>query len=491
MQNQRWAIHKNETKNQRMKRKSKPVFYLLTIGGTGFIIALVLKAGKQLERTHHPDLEFGYPIQNRDLSPNHPLGIFILQISLILFLARLFSVLFRRIGQPGVVGEIFAGIFLGPSVIGALFPQFTHYLFPPVSLGNLEMFSQLGLVLFMFVVGLELDLTIIKRNLGPALVISHTGIIVPFALGTTVSYFFYETLAPPNIPFYGFALFMGIAMSITAFPVLSRIIRERGLSQTRLGTMAITCAAMGDISAWCLLALVLAIIRSGKLVNSFYFLITVPLYGLVMVYLLRPLLRKILQKGKTDSKGSALAVVFLVLLLSAYCTEMMGIHALFGAFFAGLIMPADPDFRNQIIHKIEGVALVLLLPLFFVITGLRTRVGLLDHFNLWMVFLAILGIALAGKFVATTLAARFTGESLKDSLSLGALMNTRGLVELVVLNIGYELGILTPYAFTIMVLMALLTTCLTSPALYIIQRLFVKKEIRPASQDGLRKSVLP
>jgi Kef-type K+ transport system membrane component KefB len=325
----------------------------------------------------------------------------------------------------------------------------------------------------MFVIGMELDLNILKQKAGTAIVISHASIVIPYGLGVSLSYFLYKTYAPVNIPFYAFSLFMGIAMSITAFPVLARIIRERGLSNTRLGTIAITCAAADDITAWCLLAAVIAVVKAGSIGASLYILLYALFYVGVMFFVVKPLLKKILLRkdGNKMSAQSALAVVFVVLLLSAYCSEVIGIHALFGAFVAGVIMPMDWDFSNNLIHKIEDVALVLLLPLFFVFTGLRTEIGLLNDASLWGTCLVIIAVAVTGKFGGSALAAKWMGESWKDSLSIGALMNTRGLVELVVLNVGYDLGILTPQVFTMMVLMALVTTLMTSPALRLVDRL--------------------
>jgi len=462
-----------------MKQKTGPVFYLVTIGCTACVIAFILNAGKHLVPGSVP-----YPIpvsqsQGENLTEAYPLAIFILQITLIIFVARLLGWIFRKMGQPPVMGEIIGGILLGPSLMGAFFPGFSHFLFPANSIGNLQLFSQIGLILFMFVVGMELDLKILKGNIGAALVISHASIIIPFALGTSAAYFLYKDYAPPGIPFYAFALFLGIAMSITAFPVLARIIRERGISHTRLGNIAITCAAVDDISAWCLLAVVLTIVKAGNAGSSAYLFLFVLLYALTMLFAIRPLLKKIFLQTrlKKISGRSALSFTFIILFLSSYCTESIGIHALFGAFLAGIVMPSDPEFRKNIIDQIENIALTLLLPLFFAVTGLRTHFGLLGESSLWIVFLIIFCIALAGKFGAAAMAAGFAGESLKDSLSIGILMNTRGLVELVVLNIGYDLHIVTPAVFTMMVLMALLTTCMTNPALNLIEKIWAERKI--------------
>ena len=461
-----------------MKLKAGPAFYLITIGTTVIIAAVILNAGKHLALPHAAENMQHLQMQDQRSSLSYPLATFILQVALIIFMARLLGWLFKKIGQPAVMGEIIAGVILGPSVAGFFFPGFSQFLFPPSSLGNLQMFSQIGLILFMFVVGMELDLDLIKKNAGTALVISHAGIVIPLSLGITLAYFLYSRYAPAGVPFFAFSLFIGVAMSMTAFPVLSRIIRERGLSQTKLGNLAITCAAVEDVSAWCLLAVVLAIVKADRPGSGLMVLVYVLIYGLIMFVIIKPFLKKWLLDPADHPTGgiSGLTIIFVLLLLSAYATEVMGIHALFGAFLAGIIMPANETLRKMIVQKIEDVALILLLPLFFAVTGLRTYIGLLNERDIWLVFLLILVVAVTGKFGATAVAARISGESLKDSLSLGALMNTRGLVEVVVLNIGYDLHILTPVVFTLMVLMALITTCMTNPILNLINRIWAKKK---------------
>jgi Kef-type K+ transport system membrane component KefB len=403
----------------------------------------------------------------------HPLPIFILQIIIILVASQICGYLFKLIRQPAVMGEILAGIILGPSLIGSLFPAFNAFVFPAASLGNLQMLSQIGLVLFMFVIGMELDINLLKSKAKAAVYISNASIIIPYLLGVVLSYFLYEKYAPANIPFYAFALFMGIAMSITAFPVLARVLKEKGLTNSRFGTIAITSAAAGDITGWCILAIVIAMAKAGSIGSSLYTIVAAILYVLFMLFAGRRLLLYIARHNNYNDKGiraSTMAIVFLVLLLSAYCSEIIGIHALFGAFLAGVIMPEEWNFRKVIIDKIEDVALVLLLPLFFVFTGLRTQIGLLNDSSLWGICLLVIILAIAGKFGGSAIAARIKGESWHDSLAIGALMNTRGLMELVILNIGYDLGILTPQIFAIMVIMALVTTLMTSPALDFINK---------------------
>jgi Kef-type K+ transport system membrane component KefB len=402
----------------------------------------------------------------------HPLAILLLQIITIILVARVFGVICKKIRQPTVIGEIAAGIFLGPSFIGQYLPEYSAFLFPRDSLSNLQFLSQIGLILFMFVVGMELDLKILKKKARDAVIISHASIIFPFTLGILLAYFMYSRFAPPAIGFLSFSLFIGIAMSITAFPVLARIVQEKGLSKTKLGALAITCAAADDITAWCLLAAVIAVVKAGSVFSSLYTIAFAALYVYFMLKLARPFLKTIGDKyaNREGLSKPVVAVFFFTLLFSSYITELIGIHALFGAFMAGVVMPSNVRFRSLFIEKVEDVSLVLLLPLFFVFTGLRTEIGLLNTSYLWMVCLLVVLVAVAGKFLGSALAARFVGQTWRESLTIGALMNTRGLMELVVLNIGYDLGVLSPEIFAMMVIMALVTTVMTAPALNLISR---------------------
>lgn len=420
----------------------------------------------------------------------HPLAILLAQIVVVILVARLFGWICKKIGQPTVIGEIIAGIVLGPSLVGLYFPEFFTALFPVQSLGNLQFLSQIGLIMFMFVIGMELDLKVLKNQAHEAVVISHASIVIPFALGMVLSYFIYESFAPAGVQFLSFGLFMGIAMSITAFPVLARIVQERGLHKSKLGTIVITCAAADDITAWCLLAAVIAIVKAGSLVSSLYVILLAVGYVVVMVKIVRPFLKRVgeLHTSQENLSKPIVAIFFVSLILSSYATEVIGIHALFGAFMAGAIMPENAKFRNLFIEKIEDVSLVLLLPLFFVFTGLRTEIGLLNDSDLWKVTGYIVLVAVIGKFAGSALAAKFVGQNWKDSLTIGALMNTRGLMELVVLNIGYDLGVLTPEIFAMMVIMALLTTFITGPALDAIGWVFKRKaEMIPESIKAISK----
>lgn len=409
---------------------------------------------------------------------HHPLALLLAQIVTIILVARLFGWVCMKIKQPTVIGEMIAGIVLGPSLLGMYFPEFSAFLFPKESLGNLQFLSQIGLILFMYIVGMELDLSVLRKKAHDAVVISHASIIIPFALGIGLSYYIYHEFAPNGIQFTSFALFIAISMSITAFPVLARIVQERNLQKTKLGTIVITCAAADDITAWCILAAVIAIVKAGSFASSIYVILMAIAYVFLMIKIVRPFLKRIgdLQAGKNTINKPMVAIFFLTLILSAYTTEVIGIHALFGAFMAGAIMPENTKFRTLFIDKIEDVALVLLLPLFFVFTGLRTQIGLLNDGHLWMITGFIILTAVAGKFAGSALTAKFLGINWKESLTIGALMNTRGLMELIVLNIGYDLGVLSPEIFAMLVIMALFTTFMTGPALDLINYIFKSKK---------------
>lgn len=462
-------------------RKFKNIFfYVGLIGGFTALMYWIVLLGTKLEHGRNIVISETGKTQWQEFinslihNLEHPLAVLLAQIVTIIFAARLFGWVCKKIGQPTVIGEIIAGIVLGPSLIGMYFPEFSATLFPTASLGNLQFLSQIGLILFMFVVGMELDLNVLKNKAHDAVVISHASIIIPFALGMGLAYYIYHEFAPNGVQFLSFGLFMGISMSITAFPVLARIVQEQGLSKTRLGTVVITCAAADDITAWCLLAAVIAIVKAGSFVSALYIILLAVLYVLLMIKVVRPFLSRIgnLYYTKESMNKPIVAIFFLTLIISSYTTEIIGIHALFGAFMAGAIMPNNIKFRNIFIEKVEDIALVLLLPLFFVYTGLRTEIGLLNDPYLWKVTGLIIIVAIVGKFIGSAIAAKFVGQNWKDSLTIGALMNTRGLMELVVLNIGYDLGVLSPEIFTMAVIMALVTTFMTGPALHFINRTF-------------------
>ena len=467
-----------------MKNHRNTIFYFVVTGGFTALIYWIICQGKSLETGKNyirPVTENGHWndfMASLTLNLHHDLAILLAQIITIIFVARFFGWIFRKIGQPSVIGEIIAGIALGPSLLGLYFPEFSSALFPIQSLGNLQFLSQIGLILFMFIIGIELDLKVLQNRAKEAVVISHASIVIPFALGIGLAYFVYYRFAPAGVAFLPFALFMGIAMSITAFPVLARIVQERGIHKTKLGAIVITCAAADDITAWCLLAAVIAIVKAGTFVSSLYVIGLAILYVIVMLFVVKPFLKKIgeLYGTKENLSKPVVAIFFLTLIISSYLTEIIGIHALFGAFMTGVIMPDITKFRNLFIEKVEDVSVILLLPLFFVYTGLRTEIGLINDPFLWRVTGFIILVAVVGKFFGSALAAKFVGQSWRDSLTIGALMNTRGLMELIVLNIGLDLKVLTPEVFTMMVIMALVTTFMTGPTLNSINYIFKTKD---------------
>ena len=467
-----------------MKNYKNTVFYIVVTGGFTALMYWIITKGKKLEANEiivTPESgkgSWGDFLTSIQHNFQDPLAILLAQIITIILVARVFGWIFKKIGQPSVIGEIIAGIVLGPSLLGLYFPEFSGALFPAESLGNLKFLSQIGLILFMFVIGMELDLKVLKNKANEAVVISHASIVIPFTLGIGLAYFVYDQFAPAGVKFLSFSLFMGIALSITAFPVLARIVQERGIHKTKLGSIVITCAAADDITAWCILAVVIAIVKAGTFVSSLYIIMLAVLYVIAMIYIVKPFLKRIgdLYGSKDSIVKPIVAIFFLVLIISSYATEVIGIHALFGAFMAGAIMPDVPKFRTIFIEKVEDVALILLLPLFFVFTGLKTEIGLLNDPYLWKVTGFIILVAVVGKFVGSALAAKFVGQNWRDSLTIGALMNTRGLMELIVLNIGLELKVLTPQVFTMMVIMALVTTFMTGPALDFINFIFKNKD---------------
>ncbi|HEX8317512.1 cation:proton antiporter [Longimicrobium sp.] len=404
-------------------------------------------------------------------SPRPPLPDMLLllaQIGVIVIAARGLGYLFRRIGQPQVVGEMAAGLMLGPSLLGWVAPGVTAALFPAASLGFLSALSQVGLLVFMFLVGVRLDPQLLRNRGHTAVVTSHVSIAAPFLLGTVLALAIHPTLAPKGVSFTAFALFMGAAMSVTAFPVLARILAEKRLTGTRLGAVTLACAAVDDVTAWSILAGVVMLVRSGDMnVPLWVTVVGSAAFAVVMITLVRAgvarALRGSVREGTLSDDG--LAFILLLALLSALVTEYLGVHALFGAFLAGAVVPKEPGFVRRLTDKLEDVTVVLLLPLFFAFTGLRTSIGLVSGWEMWLTCAAVIAVAVAGKFGGSTLAARATGMSWRDASALGVLMNTRGLMELVILNVGLDLGVISPALFAMMVLMALVTTFMTTPLL--------------------------
>ncbi len=395
---------------------------------------------------------------------------FFAQVASIILVSRLFGLLARRFGQPLVIAEVTAGIVLGPSLLGWLFPSIGQSIFAPGSLDVLKLVSQLGLVLFMFLVGLELDPALLRGRGRASVAISHTSIVVPFVLGILLAFELRDRLSQPKVDFWAFALFMGAAMSITAFPVLARILAERRLLRTKIGAVTIACAAVDDVTAWCLLAFVVAAARATGVESAVITTLGALLYIAVMAWVVRPALGRVATRFATKEglSQNVVAATILLLLASSWATELIGIHALFGAFLFGAILPKDGGFARALAEKLEDVVLVVLLPLFFAYSGVRTQIGLLGTPDAWWTCGLIILVACAGKFGGSFAAARLTGLQWREAGAIGILMNTRGLMELIVLNIGLDLGVISPTLFTMMVLMALVTTFMTTPLLHLI-----------------------
>jgi Kef-type K+ transport system membrane component KefB len=424
--------------------------------------------------------------------------ILLIQICVILITCYIVSWLLGKFRQPRVVGEMVAGILLGPSLLGWVAPNFSATIFPPDSLGLLNSLSQVGLLLFMFMVGLELDTKKLRKLGHTAVVISHTSIVVPFALGAMLAYYLYPRVADGTMPFTGFMLFMGAAMSVTAFPVLARILTERNLLGTRLGTLTITCAAVDDVTAWCILAAITGIVRAQHAQLALWqMLVGMAAYFVVMLLVIKPLLQGLAagresaggeRANGTASADKVLAVLLVCMLASSWATEWLGIHALFGAFFAGAIMPKEMNFAEDIRTKLRPLVVVLLLPLFFAFTGLRTSIGLIIAPSMIVSCTLIFLVAVAGKFGGSMLAARVMGTPWRESAAIGILMNTRGLIELVILNIGLDIGVLTPPLFSMMVVMAVGTTLMTTPLLSWVYPDHQAQELPQRKEDELKLS---
>ncbi len=407
-----------------------------------------------------------------------PIPILVLvQVLIVIGLSRLVGLAFRKINQPQVIGEIVAGIMLGPSLFGMIAPESAAALFPAESLPFLNVLSQIGLIFFMFLIGLELNPKYLKGNLDIAILISHVSILVPFSLGSLLALLLYPLVSSGSVSFTAFAMFLGAAMSITAFPVLARIITENNLQSTRLGTLALTCAAVDDVTAWCLLAVAIAVTRTNSMSGAIPTIIASLLYIAFMVTVGQKFLQRLAKHYHRSGRLSQLllAGIYMAVVASALITELIGIHLIFGAFLLGAVMPKNAELTREIAQKTEDFVLVFLLPIFFAYSGLRTQIGLLNRPILWLLCGLVLAVAIIGKYVGTYIAARVSGIDNREASALGWLMNTRGLTELIVLNIGLSLGVISPLMFTMLVIMALVTTFMTSP---LLEWTYPKKLIR-------------
>lgn len=397
-----------------------------------------------------------------------PLAHILLALAAITLLARFVGGAFKTwLGQPPVIGEIVAGLLLGPSLLGAAAPGVAAFLLPEGSAATLGIIAKVGVVIFMFLVGLELDTKSLRGSTHATLAISHASIVLPFLLGAALALFLYPAYASANVSFTSFSLFLGVSLSVTAFPVLARILKDRHVQATPLGVTALACAAVDDVTAWTLLALV-AGIASAEVAGALWTAIFSLTYLAAMLLLARPVLRIFAAREERKTgplSRTAFAIVCVAFLFSAFATEAIGIHALFGAFLLGAILPHDGRLARELRAKLEDAVTVLLLPAFFAFTGMRTEIGLLSNAADWLVTLLVIAVATAGKFGGSLAAARLVGLSWRESSAIGILMNTRGLMELVALNLGLDLGVITPTVFTMLVIMALVTTFLTTPVL--------------------------
>jgi Kef-type K+ transport system membrane component KefB len=409
-----------------------------------------------------------------------------LAIAAVILAARLVGALTGRLSQPRVMGEVLAGILLGPTLLGAVAPSVKDYLFPTDIVSLIGGASQIGLAFYLFLVGMEVDPRLLRDRIAEAAFISNTSVAFPMSLGLLVALPVYKLLAP-DVRYLPFALFMGIAMSITAFPVLARILIEQRMLKRPVGVVSMACAAIDDVTAWSLLALATAVAASGSGLHALVVVGLAAAFTAAMILIARPLLGRV--SVAYDEVGNVpalwIATIFVGVLLAAYVAQQIGVAAIFGAFIVGLIMPRHAGLTDDVNRRLEDFVVTVLLPLFFVVTGLRTHVGALNRPVLWLIALLLIAVAIVGKFVGATLAARYSGLRLRDSAAIGTLMNTRGLTELIVLNIGLDLGLVSRALFTMLVLMALVTTFMAGPALRLLDP---RRELSEPPEEELRRA---
>ena len=392
-------------------------------------------------------------------------GQILLLLLIILIVGQLLGYLCKLIGQQQVIAEILTGLALGPSLLGAIWPHLEIQLFPVSVLPTLQTLGDIGLVLYMFSLGARLDVHSMQHQSRKAVVVSLSGILLPLAMGAVTGLFLYDGFAGPQATPFAFVLLVGTAISITAFPVLARLLVERGMLNTNVGILALTSASIDDVLAWCLLAFVIASIHSHGLFAATITILETLAFTGMMLFGVRPLLNYLVRR--TQSVEVHVALSLIVLLLASYTTNAIGVHAIFGAFIAGVILPRNVALVSHI-RSLDRVNNLLFLPLFFVSSGLKTQIGLLLSPALLLVCLLIILVACAGKIAAATCSARLMGDGWRDALSLGVLMNTRGLIELIVLNIGLQLGILSSTLFAMLTVMAVVTTMMAAPLLWLL-----------------------
>jgi Kef-type K+ transport system membrane component KefB len=435
------------------------VLYFLLLLVAGVLFAALAWTGEQL---------YSGPATSIPAAP-HALDTVLhvlLAMAVVIVTARLVGALFHYLHQPPVIGEVVGGILLGPSVLGAVSPATYAALLPSDAAPFLGVIAQLGVILYMFIVGLHFDLRVIRTSGHATLAISHASIVVPFLLGGSLALGLYREFAPTGVAFTPFALFFGVALSVTAFPVLARIISDKNLHRTELGMLALTCAAIDDVTAWCLLAFVVSITQA-TVGAAFLTLMLTIVYIAVMFLLIRPAILLALPWFENVERlnQGGLALIVVALMLSALATEFIGVHAIFGAFLLGAIVPYESRVAVEVTERLDDLVRVMFLPAFFAFTGMRTEIGLLTGWQDWLLCALIITAATMGKFGGSFIAARVAGLARPDAAALGILMNTRGLVELIVLNIGLDIGIISPRLFTMLVVMALVTTLMTTPVL--------------------------
>lgn len=439
--------------------------YAIAVVVAFVLFSLIESAGAQLVA---PAALIGRAGSGKPAEPHMLLHV-LLTLLTVIGVARLLGMLSRYLDQPPVIFEVLAGIMLGPSLLGAVAPAVSAFLIPPATLPLLQVLSEVGVVLFMFLIGLELDVDLLRTRTHAVVAISHASIVVPFLLGSTLALWLYPRLGAPGVSFPVFAMFLGVAMSVTAFPVLARILTDRDLHHTPLGMTALSCAAVDDVTAWCLLAAAVGAARahSGSVIRTFVLSAS---FVAVVLMLVRPALGYLARRQEQVEKLAqrTLSLVLMCVLASALAAEAIGIHALFGAFLLGAVIPSQSRIARELAAKLEDVAVTLLLPMFFAVTGMRTQLGLLGGAAEWATCGVVIAVAALGKFGGSSVAARLSGLPWREAAALGVLMNTRGLMELVVLNAGLDLGVISPTLFTMMVVMALVATLGTSPILRLL-----------------------
>ncbi|HJZ83942.1 MAG TPA: cation:proton antiporter [Polyangia bacterium] len=456
-----------ETADHTSGRTRTLIVYGLMIAATVVAYLVIRHVGEQLQApAPAPGSGFGSAIS---LGQVNALMHVLLALVVVIVMARAVGSLFARLHQPPVIGEILAGIMLGPSVLGRLSPAASAFVLPTSVAPFLGVLSQVGVILYMFLVGLELDPRLLRKRGHATVAISHASIIAPFLLGTLLALKLYPRLSSSDVPFTCFSLFLGVSMSVTAFPVLARILTDRRMHRSRMGVIALTCAAVDDVTAWCLLALVVSVVQARAAGAVLTFGLALGFIA-VMIVLVRPAMTRLALLYGTRGRltQGVMALLCVALLMSALATELIGIHAVFGAFALGAVIPHDSGMARELTERLEDLVVVLLLPAFFAFTGMRTQIGLVSGASQWALCGVIILVASVGKFGGSLVAARLTGLRWRDASALGILMNTRGLMELIVLNIGLELGVISPTLFAMLVLMAVTTTLATTPILHLI-----------------------